>query len=90
MLFVAVVKHATNGGRVYREGWGSADYAFVVNGDDIKETVNNLYGNPSQDGLDIDSFFLRKTDGKLQVYVPTLEDMLADDWKIALKPSSYK
>lgn len=90
MLFIQVVKSANNGGRIYREPWSKGEYAFLVNGDTIKQTINELYGNPKQDGLDIDSFFLRKVDGKLQVYVPTIEDYMADDWKVAIKPSDYK
>lgn len=90
MLFIQVVKSANNGGRIYRESWGKGEYAFLVNGDTIKQTINTLYGNPKQDGLDINSFFMRKVDGKLEVYAPSLEDMLADDWKVAIKPSDYK
>ena len=90
MLFLTAVGYATKGGRIYREGWGKSEYAFIVNGDDIKVIINTLYGTPTGDGLDIDSFFMRKVDGKLEVYAPSLEDMLADDWKVAIKPSDYK
>lgn len=90
MLFLTAVGHATKGGRIYREGWGKSEHAFIVNGDDIKVIINTLYGTPTGDGLDIDSFFMRKVDGKLEVYAPSLEDMLADDWKVAITPSSYK
>ena len=89
MIFMAVITSAKNGGRIYREGWGSSEYAFIVNGDAIKQSINELYGNPNQDGLDIDSFFLRKVDGRLQVYVPSVEDYMADDWKVAIKPSNF-
>ena len=90
MIFTLAVSYATKGSRIYREAWGSSDYTFLVNGDAIKQSVNELYGNPNQDGLDIDSFFLRKVDGRLQVYIPSLEDCLAEDWKVAIKPSNYK
>ena len=92
MLFIQVVSGAANnGGRFYRELWDKGEYAFAVNGDAIKQTINELYGNADKDGLDVQSFLMRKNaDGELVVYVPTLEDYMAADWKVALKPSSYK
>ena len=92
MLFIQVASGAANeGGRFYRESWGTGEYAFAVNGDAIKQTINELYGNAGKDGLDVNSFLMRKNaEGELEVYVPTLEDYMAVDWKVAIKPSSYK
>lgn len=92
MLFIQVVSGANNnGGRFYREAWGKGEYAFAVNGDAIKQTINELYGNAGKDALDVNSFLMRKNaEGELEVYVPTLDDYMAADWKVAIKPSSYK
>lgn len=92
MLFIQVASSAANeGGRFYRESWSKGEYAFVVNGDAIKQTINELYGNAGKDGLDVNNFLMRKdTEGALNVYVPTLDDYMADDWKVAIKPSNYK
>ncbi len=32
----------------------------------------------------------KNVEGGLEVCVPTLEDYMADDWKVAIKPSNYK
>ena len=92
MLFIQVASSAANeGGRFYRESWGKGEYAFSVNGDAIKQTINELYGNAGKDGLDVNSFLMRKNaEGELEVYVPTLEDYMAVDWEVAIKPSDYK
>ena len=92
MLFIQVISGAANnGGRFYRESWGKGEYAFTVNGDAIKQTLNELYGDAGKDGLDVQSFLMRKNvEGELEVYVPTLEDYMADNWKVAIKPSNYK
>lgn len=91
MLFLQVISSSRLGGRFYRESWGKGEYAFVVQGDKIKEVINNEYGNVGQDGLDVNSFLMRKdTECALNVYVPTLDDYMADDWKVAIKPSNYK
>ena len=92
MLFIQVISGAANnGGRFFRESWGKGEYAFAVNGDAIKQTINELYGNAGKDGLDVNSFLMRKNaEGELDVYVPTLNDYMATDWKVAIKPSSYK
>lgn len=92
MLFIQVISGAAkDGGRFFRESWGKGEYAFAVNGDAIKQTINELYGNAGKDGLDVNSFLMRKNaEGELEVYVPTLDDYMAADWKVAIKPSSYK
>lgn len=91
MLFREVISSSKLRGRFYRESWGKGEYAFVVQGDKIKEIINNEYGNTGQDGLDINSFLLRKdATGVLNAYVPTLDDYFADDWELAIKPSDYK
>ena len=92
MQFIQVISGAANnGGRFYRESWGKGEYAFSVNGDAIKQTINELYGNADKDGLDVNSFLMRKNaDGEIEVYAPTLDDYFADDWKVAITPLSYK
>lgn len=91
MLFIQVISGVGESGRFYRESWDKGEYAFSVNGDAIKRTLNELYGDAGKDGLDVQSFLMRKNvEGELEVYVPTLEDYMADDWKVAIKPSNYK
>lgn len=84
MKFSEALELAKQGAKISREGWnGKGMFIFLVNGNSIKNAINESYGDPTKDGYNVLDFLMMFTAQKDMVpWLASQTDILAEDWDV--------
>ena len=69
---------------VARTGWnGKGMFLFLVQGKAVTQAINDCYGNPEGQPLEVlDAIYMKTADNKLVPWLCSQTDALSEDWQI--------
>lgn len=84
MSFGQAVEALKQGERVARSGWnGKGMFLFLVRGAAVAQAINDRYGNPEEQPLEVlDAIYMKTADNKLVPWLCSQTDGLAEDWYV--------
>lgn len=72
------------GHKVCRTGWDGTDqFVYLVKGDKLASALSYGFGEYVGEPTFRDMFVLRNTQNELCAWVPSMGDLMAEDWQIA-------
>ena len=82
MKFSEALEHARQGAKIAREGWnGKGMFVLLINGDGVKDAINEVYGDPTGESHDVLDFLMMFTaQHDLVPWLASQTDILAEDW----------
>ena len=84
--FGQALELAKQGKKIARTGWnGKGMFLFLVRGKAVTQAINDCYGNPEEQPLEVlDAIYMKTADNKLVPWLCSQTDALTEDWHVVV------